>query len=118
MSENQGKKLQQALDKARKTQGDLAEFLGINIRTVNRWVNEDREIKEKYHSAIAEFLDARAAQLFGGVDGVEEVNVDVGPGEYMRRIVPIYNEAGDVEYYIRATYVGLTKAEGEEEMQR
>ncbi len=72
MPENQGQKIQKALANASKTQRDLAEFLRINIRTVNRWVNESTTIKDKYHADIAGFLDVDPLWLFHDDEVLED----------------------------------------------
>lgn len=74
MAENQGKKLQKALDNAGKTQQDLANHLQIAVRTVSRWINEGTTIKDKYRASIATFLAIDPLWLFHDEDPAEDVN--------------------------------------------
>jgi hypothetical protein len=51
----------------------------------------------------------------GGEGGVETFDLDLGPGEYRKRLIPVPNEHGEIEYYIKAVYTRLTKEEGDAE---
>lgn len=46
---------------------------------------------------------------------VEEIDLDIGPGQYRKDIIPVRNEDGNIEYYIRSVYTYLTIEEGEAE---
>ncbi|MEM8487424.1 MAG: helix-turn-helix transcriptional regulator [Bacteroidota bacterium] len=116
---------------------EIGASAGVAARVAQQWGDGDSSPPAEKIPALAQLLGSTPLYLLGVADPGEDhaatlnnyvaqnkkaeaegkmevVDIDVGPGDYMMRVIPIYDEAGNVEYYIRATYTGLTKEEGEE----
>jgi transcriptional regulator with XRE-family HTH domain len=104
-------------------QDEVVAQISKKIAMYRLWEQGKREISDGDIIQLANVLDVRYEWLKTGEDpmraegegGVETFDLDLGPGEYRKRLIPVPNEHGEIEYYIKAVYTRLTKEEGDAE---
>lgn|GEM_PF-6954245 len=80
---------------SKKKQSDLADYLGVDPITVNRWLNLKRTIKSAYLLKIADFFEVPIAELYNSrlQDDKPGVNYSIEYKEYRKMVLE------QAEYY-------------------
>lgn len=115
-----------AMEKSGVSRGDIQEATKRGYEQVGRWLRASHRIPLENLRVIADltgfsftWLDTGEGPQRPGEAPSDEIviDLDLSPGESRKRVVPVFGESGEVDYYIKAVYRRLTKAEGEEEIE-
>lgn len=82
----------------------------ISLKSYSHYERGEREPK----ISVAYWI-MRVLGLLDKSEEVETIELDIGPGQYKKELIPVWNEDGEIEYYIKSVYTYLTKEEAEAE---
>lgn len=106
------------------TQEDVVEKISKRIAMYRLWergkrVPGDGDLIQLSEALQVNFdwLKSNDGPMRGGGE-VEMIDLDLAPGGYKKELIPVRDDDGNLDYYIKATYQRLTIAEGEEEKRK
>ncbi len=105
----------QAVDLVRESGGELS------LKSLSNYEQGKRDPQLEVAIKLIEVLWEGYVRAYGDVlkldtdEEDEEIDLDLGPGEYKKVLTPVWDEDGKLQYYIRSMYTYLTIEEGEAE---